>query len=214
MWYVFTLWWRLRRCEAVTDSRSVWKGWHSKEFYLAASVFLQSEPFRHCIFSNFLASFREAYWDRACQLSAPLPSAAIIPRYRPTFWPSSLWGVGRREGNRALPASDMHNTMKRAEGVCIYTYIFPSLHIDMHRLIWKACACVACESAHPMPAFLYVYIHGIYSICSSFLQHTYAAGNNYCEKNLHTHERQIIKQKQEYMQFSYYKFFSSAACLY
>lgn len=72
----------------------------------------------------------------------PQPSAAIIPRYRPTFWPSSLWGVGNREGNRALPASDMRNTMKRAEGICIYTYIFLSLHIDMRRLIWKVCACV------------------------------------------------------------------------
>lgn len=72
----------------------------------------------------------------------PLPSAAIIPRYRPTFWPSSLWGVGKREGNRALPPSDMRNTMKRAEGICIYPYIFLSLHKDMHRLIWKACACV------------------------------------------------------------------------
>lgn len=65
----------------------------------------------------------------------PLPSAAIILRYRPTFWPSSLWGVGNREENRTLPASDMRNTMKRAEGIYIYTYICLSLHIDNHRLI-------------------------------------------------------------------------------
>lgn len=113
----------------------------------------------------------------------PLPSAAIILRYRPTFWPSSLWGVGNREENRTLPASDMRNTMKRAEGIYIYTYICLSLHIDIHRLIVRVCACICMWIYKPSARIsLYVYIHSIYSICSFFLQHTYAAGNNYCEK--------------------------------
>lgn len=114
----------------------------------------------------------------------PLPSAAIILRYRPTFWPSSLWGVGHREENRTLPASDMRNTMKRAEGIYIYTYICLSLHIDIHRLIVRVCTWI-CMRIH-MPSArisLYVYTHSIYSICSFCLQHTYAAESNYCEKN-------------------------------
>lgn len=151
-----------------------------------------------------------------------LPAVCSLCLLLPLSWgtappsgPPACGGVGNREENRTLPASDMHNTMKRAEGMYIYTYICLCLHIDIHRLIVRVCACI-CMWIHMPNAriSLYVYIHGIYSICSFFLQHTYAAGNNYCEKKLHTHQRQIMKQKQEYMECSYYKFFSSAACLY
>lgn len=114
----------------------------------------------------------------------PLPSAAIILRYRPTFWPSSLWGVGNREKNRTPPASDMRSTMKRAEGIYICTYICLSLHIDIHRLIVGVCTCICMQIHMPSARIsLYVYTHSIYSICSFFLQHTYAAESNYCEKN-------------------------------
>lgn len=105
----------------------------------------------------------------------PLPSAAIILRYRPTFWPSSLWGVGNREENR-IPASDMLSTMKRAEGIYIYTYICLSLHIDIHRLIVGVRTCICMQIHTPSARIsLYVYTHIVYipyalSFCSTHIQ--------------------------------------------
>lgn len=131
----------------------------------------------------------------------PLPSAAIIVRYRPTFWPSSLWGVGNREESRTLAASDMRNTMKRA-GDYMPVHTFGSLVTDIYRLSVSVCMSMRVNPHTRARISLHVYIHSIYCICSCFLQHTYAAGNNYCEKKLHTYQRQLSSRNKNYMELA------------
>lgn len=91
------------------------------------------------------------------------------------------WGTGRG-AELFLPLTRV-TQWKEQKGMYLYRYLSLCTYIHIHRLIMWVCACI-CLWIHTPSAriSLYVYIHSIYSICSFFLQHTYAAGNNYCEK--------------------------------
>ena len=103
----------------------------------------------------------------------PLPSAAIILRYRPTFWPSSLRGGGARGvENRAQAATDMRNTMKRAEGsASLHTFV--SLYIDIYRLRARTRVGMYMHvHPHTQCQNIYMYIYTVYilSFCSTHMQ--------------------------------------------